>query len=174
MSTKHPRETVIFSDTRNSFEKINAFDLNVYLPGQLLTKVDRTGMMHSLEVRSPFLDTALVEFVYNLPCEFKLSKTGNKIILKEILAEIFPADFVYRKKQGFGAPLLQWLTESGVKNELQRIAHDSNHPLYRYLSQDTVRTIIDNSATYDKKTVQKVWSLLSLALWLELHKTEYE
>ena len=85
-------------NAHDNIDKINRHDLLIYLPGQLLSKVDRTSMMHSLEMRAPFLDTALVEFVYNLPKEFKLNKNENKIILKEILSEIMPREFVYRRK----------------------------------------------------------------------------
>ena len=54
--------------------KINLFDLTNYLPGQLLTKVDRTSMMNSLEIRSPFLDYRLAEYVYNIPLEYKTDR----------------------------------------------------------------------------------------------------
>jgi asparagine synthase (glutamine-hydrolysing) len=173
-TNSHPFESTAIAHTNSSFEKINAFDLRIYLPGQLLTKIDRTSMMHSLEIRSPFLDTALAEFVYNLPQEFKLSKTENKIILKDILAETFPADFVYRKKQGFGAPLKEWIANESLQKELSRIANDKNHVMYRYLSQDAVKRVFDGSASYNKSSVQKVWSLLTLALWFELHANDYE
>ncbi|HEY4494539.1 MAG TPA: asparagine synthase (glutamine-hydrolyzing), partial [Candidatus Paceibacterota bacterium] len=100
--SNNKKELEISKKSKGYFDQINLTDLSIYLPGQLLTKVDRTSMMHSLEIRSPFLDTALVEFVYNLPIEYKLDKNNNKIILKDILTETMPKDFVYRRKQGFG------------------------------------------------------------------------
>ena len=156
-----------------NFDRINRRDLLVYLPGQLLTKVDRTSMMHSLEMRAPFLDTALAEFVYNLPLKFKLNRTENKIILKDILAEIFPKEFVYRRKQGFGAPIEDWLKQDIFKKELARLLSDKSHPMYAHLRHEAVRDILGKAGSYDKMSIQKVWSLLCLGLWFELHHHEH-
>ncbi|HEY4504027.1 MAG TPA: asparagine synthase (glutamine-hydrolyzing) [Candidatus Paceibacterota bacterium] len=154
-------------------DKMNATDLSVYLPGQLLTKIDRTSMMNSLEIRSPFLDTELAEFVYNLPWKFKVNKTENKIILKDILSEIMPKEFVYRRKQGFGAPILAWLKEPSINKEIERIVWTDNHPLYKYVSRKKVRNIFKK--TWNKSSVSKgPWCILCLALWLELHQKYHE
>lgn len=158
-------ELASLAGANGGIAKINAFDLNIYLPGQLLTKVDRTSMMHSLEVRSPFLDTELAEYVYNLPAEFKLSKNENKIILKDILAEVFPKEFVYRRKQGFGAPMKEWLKDSAVKKRMADVLADASHPLFNY---------VDRAKAAKVTGEYRIWTLLSLALWLELHKKDYE
>jgi asparagine synthase (glutamine-hydrolysing) len=151
------------------FEKINIFDLSVYLPGQLLVKVDRTSMMHSLEMRSPFLDTALAEYVYNLPLEYKLARHGSKMILKELLGEIMPKEFVHRQKQGFGGPLHEWMKEPAMKNELEKLLAAKDHPMYTYLSREAVKKILSRSSEYDKTEIQKVWSILCLAIWFEFN-----
>lgn len=155
-----------------TIDTMNTRDLSVYLPGQLLSKIDRTSMMNSLEIRSPFLDTELVEFVYNLPQEFKLNKTENKIILKDILSEIMPREFVYRRKQGFGAPILAWLIEPSVVHEMDKILANNTHPIYRFLNKEKVEQMFKK--TWNKSSVHRPWSVLCLALWLELHKNEYE
>ncbi|MEK7596877.1 MAG: asparagine synthase (glutamine-hydrolyzing) [Patescibacteria group bacterium] len=167
-------EKEILSGVKDPFDKINRCDFGIYLPGQLLTKIDRAGMMNSLEVRSPFLDTALIEFVYSLPLEYKISKTENKILLKEILSEIMPKEFVERRKQGFGAPVKEWLASRSVKSELDKILSDANHPLYTHLKKDAVERIVEKSRRGDKQTVYKVWTILCLALWLDLHKKYHE
>jgi len=154
------------------FHKINAFDLQVYLPAQLLTKIDRTSMMHSLEARAPFLDTELAEYVYNLPNEFKISKTENKIILKEILAEIFPKEFVYRKKQGFGAPVQEWLKEKKMIDLVNKTL-ESDNPMYNFIDKKTTLTVRDNFYKNKRNHAQKLWLLLSLGLWFEKHSGTY-
>ena len=164
----------LLSQCTNVFDKINLYDLNIYLPGQLLVKVDRTSMMNSLEVRCPFLDTALVEFVYNLPIKYKLNKKNNKIILKDILSEIMPKEFVERRKQGFGAPLMDWLKEEKTKNEFDKIIKNENHPIYNYFNKKAVCDIFIKSDFHDKHSVQKVWSLLCICLWFELHQKNHE
>lgn len=164
----------ILVSASGNIDKINRSDLMVYLPGQLLSKVDRTSMMHSLEMRAPFLDTALAEFVYNLPVEFKLNKNENKIILKDILSEIMPKDFVYRRKQGFGAPIKEWLDEISIIDELDRLVKNTNHPMYKYLDQTKVRGVIAQRTSTDRSSAQKIWSLLCLGIWFELNHQFHE
>jgi len=103
-----------------------------------------------------------------------IKRNENKIILKEILAEIMPKEFVYRRKQGFGAPLKAWLTEEIVKTELDRLIANEDHSMYRYLDRAEVTRIIEQRATLSKTAVQKIWSLLCLALWFELNQRFHE
>lgn len=171
---KNDSESFATTDDCNSFERINKYDLTTYLPGQLLTKIDRTSMMHSLEVRSPFLDTALAEFVYNLPLKYKLNKVENKIILKEILSEIMPKEFVLRRKQGFGAPIIDWLREKTLQDEMDRVLTDDAHPMYIYINMEATRNILRRKDEYDKASIQKIWSILCLGIWFELHHKDHE
>jgi asparagine synthase (glutamine-hydrolysing) len=151
------------------FWKINANDLLYYLPGQLLSKVDYTSMMNSLEIRCPFLDTALAEFVYNLPTSFKLGKKENKILLKEILAEYMPEDFVYRKKRGFGAPIKEWLMKPEMRNYLETKLGGQAHIRDMLKSGHNIDTLIDGFYNKNKPWQYKLWTLLCLELWLEFH-----
>lgn len=160
----------------DSISKINLFDLTTYLPGQLLSKVDRMGMMHGLEVRSPFLDYQMAEFVYNLPTEFKMNKKENKIILKDILSEIMPKEFVYRRKQGFGAPVKEWLRTSNMENLIKKELGENAH-IYKFFDKKAVIKIINKF--YKKKVLfnktdesgyYKIWILLCLELWLQTHE----
>lgn len=150
-----------------SLTKINLFDLETYLPGQLLTKVDRMGMMHGLEVRSPFLDYRLAEFVYNLPIEYKMNKNENKIILKDVLSDIMPKEFVYRRKQGFGAPVKEWLKTPPMK-KLVKETLGGDARICRFLNKDAVQKIISN-----EENSYKIWSLLCLELWLMSHEKDF-
>ena len=172
-----PKE--IFKNKLDPISKINLFDITTYLPGQLLTKIDRMSMMHGLEVRSPFLDYQLAEFVYNLPTEFKMNKGENKIILKDILSEIMPKEFVYRRKQGFGAPIKEWLNTPNIKNLVKQELGDKAH-IYEFLNKNAVEKIIsnfygneDSLPKTDKSTYYKIWILLCLELWMKSHKKYY-
>ncbi|MEK7180182.1 MAG: asparagine synthase (glutamine-hydrolyzing) [Patescibacteria group bacterium] len=158
----------------NGTQQINFFDLTTYLPGQLLTKIDRTSMMHSLEIRSPFLDHALAEFVYNLPEKYKMDRKNGKIILKEILCEIMPKDFVYRKKQGFGAPVKEWLRIETVKKFVEKTLSE-NSELYRIFKKEKILDIVNNFYQKHNDAAQyKIWSLLCLALWFKFHQKYHE
>jgi len=149
---------------------INLFDLTTTLPGMFLTKVDRTSMMHSLEVRCPFLDTALAEFAYQLPMDYKMSRTTGKLILKDLLAEIMPRTFVDRKKQGFGAPVRKWLQEDAMRSYVTTHFENNDSPLYEYLDRATVQTFVHTTqAGNDQKSHYRLWVLLCLELWLLKH-----
>ncbi|HVB19812.1 MAG TPA: asparagine synthase (glutamine-hydrolyzing) [Candidatus Paceibacterota bacterium] len=151
--------------------KINLFDLTTYLPGQLLSKIDRMGMMYGLEVRSPFLDHQLAEFVYNLPIEFKMNRNhGNKIILKDILSEIMPKEFVYRRKQGFGAPVKEWLKTEPMRSFAQSHLGD-NAVIFIYLKKEKVQKLLFSFYTdNDESVYYKIWVLLCLELWFQSHR----
>ncbi|HEY6162906.1 MAG TPA: asparagine synthase (glutamine-hydrolyzing) [Bacteroidia bacterium] len=84
-------------------------DMKMVLEGDMLVKVDRMSMAHSLEVRVPFLDHKLVSLVSGLPSEFKIGKGKGKMILRDAFAELLPAEILNRKKHGFEVPLLRWL-----------------------------------------------------------------
>jgi asparagine synthase (glutamine-hydrolysing) len=85
------------------------FYTRLYLPDDILTKVDRASMMHGLEARAPFLDNDLVDFVRRLPSTLKLRGRVRKLVLKRALAGLVPSDILARRKKGFGVPLMDWL-----------------------------------------------------------------
>jgi asparagine synthase (glutamine-hydrolysing) len=84
-------------------------DMKVYLPGDILTKVDRTSMAHSLEVRVPLLDHEFVEWVAQLPADLKLRKGISKYIFKKAFESRLSDKILYRPKMGFAIPLADWL-----------------------------------------------------------------
>jgi asparagine synthase (glutamine-hydrolysing) len=83
-------------------------DFKTYLPGDILTKVDRASMAHSLEVRTPFLDYEFVEWAAGLPSACKLRRGEGKYVLKEALRPLLPEEVLFRKKMGFAVPLDVW------------------------------------------------------------------
>jgi len=84
-------------------------DIMTYLPGDILTKVDRASMAHSLEVRVPFLDHPLIEWAASLPPELRLNARGSKRVLRSALERDLPAAVLRRRKMGFAVPLAAWL-----------------------------------------------------------------
>lgn len=100
----------------NSGQKILYFNAKTYLFSDLLPKVDRMSMYHGLEVRSPFLDKQLSEFVFTLPTNFKFTNWQTKRILKDVYRKYLGSDIVDRKKQGFATPLhpvYDWKLKAG-------------------------------------------------------------
>lgn len=84
-------------------------DMDTYLPGDILCKVDRASMKYSLEARCPILDKEVMEYSYRIPHEFKYYKGDKKHILKDIAYDYIPKELLDRPKVGFGVPLDQWL-----------------------------------------------------------------
>ncbi len=87
---------------------VQYLDMKTWLPGDILTKVDRASMAHSLEVRVPLLDHKLVEWMSGLPASLKLQGREGKYILKRALEAHVPRDNLYRQKMGFSVPLAKW------------------------------------------------------------------
>jgi len=92
-------------------DKSLEFFTNVYLPDDILTKVDRAAMMHGLEVRSIFLDNDLVDFARSLPAEYKFDGKTTKKVLKKALERMVPKNILDRRKKGFGIPLMAWMKD---------------------------------------------------------------
>ncbi|MGH1374016.1 MAG: XrtA/PEP-CTERM system amidotransferase [Cellvibrionaceae bacterium] len=87
---------------------IQYLDIKTYLVGDILTKVDRASMHHSLEVRVPLLDHKLVEWIWQLPASLKLNGQMGKYVFKKAMEPYLPNDILYRRKMGFGVPLADW------------------------------------------------------------------
>ncbi len=92
-------------------DKLTQFYIELYLQEDILAKVDRMSMAHSLEVRAPFLDIDVVNFARRLPREFKLKGTTTKYLLKKCMEPHLPKEILYRSKQGFGAPVGRWFQQ---------------------------------------------------------------
>jgi len=97
------------SNLRNDLERTLYLCAKLYLQDDILVKVDRASMANSLEVRSPFLDHTLVEFISRLPSRLKLHRLTTKYLLKRAVAGLLPPRLVHRPKKGFGMPVGRWI-----------------------------------------------------------------
>lgn len=95
--------------TEDDLNTVLHADFALTLPGDMLVKADRMSMAHSLEVRVPFLDHHLVDYVFGLPAHYKIDAQGRKRVLRDALRSVLPAALYNRPKQGFEVPLRQWL-----------------------------------------------------------------
>jgi len=97
--------------------KAQAADLNIYLPDNVLKKVDMMSMKHSIEVRSPLLDYRMVELGMSLPSHLKINKGRTKYFLRELSKDMLPENILKAPKKGFGIPLQDYLFEKGKINK---------------------------------------------------------
>jgi asparagine synthase (glutamine-hydrolysing) len=93
---------------RHWLSSLQYFDIKSYLPNDILTKVDRMSMAHSIEAREPLLDHKLVEFAATIPPEMKMKGITTKYIFKRAMEGILPKEILYRPKRGFAVPLSKW------------------------------------------------------------------
>ena len=107
---------------RSGLDRAQYADLKFWLPGDILTKVDRTSMAVSLEAREPLLDHRLIEFAASLPESMRVRGGQGKWLLKQTMRRYLPEDILFRPKQGFVTPIAQWLRGplAGAAREIGR------------------------------------------------------
>ena len=142
-------------------------DFKTYLPDQLLVKMDVSTMAHSVEARSPLLDTALIEFAAQLPTELRLPGFGTKHLLKRLAERYIPAEVVYRKKRGFVMPTDTWLVQDLQRQVLATLgAPDAM--VMDYVDRAWLDATLERYTRGRPLSVQKVWTLWMLELWLRM------
>lgn len=137
-------------------------DIEDYMPGDILTKIDRASMANSLELRAPFLDVAFAEFAISLPHRLKIDSSEEKLILRKAFESEWPEPIRKRSKIGFGAPVHIWMKKPKVIALINEYLNDPKKKIFEYIS-------FDESRKYLKGTDYKVWILLTLSIWMEKH-----
>ncbi len=139
-------------------------DTRANLPDDLLMVADKTSMANSLEVRVPFLDYQLVEFIESLPPGLKLNGMTGKYLHKKAMLKWLPREIVYRKKKGFAHPIEKWL-----KTSLRPLVDDcllsSDSFIGNYFNQDYIRSILKSDRVGEEPYMRQIYLLLSLELW---------
>jgi len=147
-------------DTTEGLNRAFHFDVTSYLPGDILLKVDRAAMAHGLETRAPFLDRDLVEFALSLPSDLKVRDEETKVVFRRAFNVLWPQSLWNRPKQGFGAPVAQWLQRSDVQPLLARV----------FAPGSKLKTLLPGAnRSAAREQSYRTWGLLTLGLWLEAH-----
>jgi asparagine synthase (glutamine-hydrolysing) len=144
---------------------VQYLDLKTYLPGDILTKVDRASMAHGLEVRVPMLDHPLLEWVSGLPPELKLRGGEGKYLLKRALQPHLPHDILYRDKMGFSIPLAAWL-RGPLRQRLQRSLSGPALAECGLFNMDYVQTLMQQHQSGRSDHSAPLWSLLMFDAFL--------
>lgn len=140
-------------------------DLKIWLGESLLSKVDRISMHNSLEVRTPFLDFNLVNYMFSIDSNIKVGNT-NKYLLKKIASKYIPAEIINRTKKGFNSPFNEWLNEEYGKSILNTIIEVNNTT--NLFNEAYIIQLYELSLK--KKFKQHLYSLFIFSLWF---KKEY-
>lgn len=161
------------NDAQDPLGRSQFADIHIYMADDVLTKVDRMSMAHSLEVRCPLLDHRILEFAARLPSSLKLHGRTGKVLLRQLAARRLPADIVKLPKRGFSIPAAQWLR--GELSDLAKsLLFDSKTGLAeRLLDRNSVREIWrqHQSGTHDHHVL--LWGFMMLNLWERQHVREH-
>lgn len=173
--SRHDPLSVLFqayaaSDAPDFVEQSANTDVELYLPDDLLVKMDIASMANSLELRSPLLDHRLMEFAARLPRRLKLRGTTGKYLLKKAFRGTLPTRVLYRPKMGFGIPIDAWF-----RTDLRALAYDTlldtRAASRGYFRPEVVRRYLDEHISGRGHHQYRIWNLLMLELW---HRTYLE
>ena len=140
------------------------FDFETYLPEDVLTKVDRMSMAHSIESRVPLLDNDVIEFAATLPTELKIHQGRRKHVLKEALKGMVPAGILDRRKQGFAVPLGSWF-KGGLTDVFADVLGSTTTRQRGYFQPAFIERLVREQLSGRRDHTLRLWQLLVFELW---------
>jgi asparagine synthase (glutamine-hydrolysing) len=158
---------------RDWFEKAGAksvvdkflfLDSRIYLPDDLLTKVDRMSMLHSLEVRVPILDHRLVELACTVPFSLKIKGQTTKYIFKKAISGLVPPSILKQRKQGFAVPIQRWFRED-LYGFAKKILLGERTVSGRYFDLNYVRWLLEEHAAGRQRFGTQLYALAVFEIW---------
>ncbi|TAL12091.1 MAG: asparagine synthase (glutamine-hydrolyzing) [Nitrospirae bacterium] len=155
-------------DALDPAEQAMALDIQTYLPDDLLALGDRSSMAHSLEVRVPFCDHALVQFALGLPAEVRMRGWKLKYFLKQTVRRLLPVEILERPKQGFMVPVGRWLNHDLRPMVRELLSEDSirRRGVVRYAY---VRWLLEEHESGRRNFADQIYALLALEIWLRVY-----
>jgi asparagine synthase (glutamine-hydrolysing) len=151
-------------DSADLLQRCRYMDVLSYLPDQILVKVDRAAMRHSLEVRSPLLDHEVAELASRMPAAAQLSRRVQKLLLRRLAYRHLPRRLVDRPKVGFGVPLRRWLRHELAPLVRQMLA-DAGSPMWDYFVQPTAAQRFADHLSGRAYAEAPLWRLLFFWAW---------
>lgn len=162
------RECAARSRADDGLDPLLYLDSKTYLPGDILTKVDRMSMAASLEARVPLLDHKLIEFVCTrIPASMKMKGLETKHIFKRAVRDLVPAEILNRPKMGFGVPIEQWINKQ-LRERVRETLTESRTTGRGYIEKHYVNVLLDEHERGRRDHARELWSLFMLELW---HRT---
>ncbi len=147
-------------------ERLMDTDINSYLPGDILTKVDIASMACSLELRSPFMDYRIAELAASMPLIYKQDGTERKHILREAFSDLIPPELLKRRKLGFGVPLAAWFRKEWGEILRSRLL-EGKTVKEGYFKKEPLEKLISKHQKSRADYSYPLWAMLVFELWLE-------
>jgi asparagine synthase (glutamine-hydrolysing) len=163
---EHYKNFIKKAPEKSNLNWMSYIDLKMRLPELLLMRVDKMSMAVSLEARVPFLDHEFVTYSMGIPSALKTTNNESKYILKQAIKNVIPDNIINRKKQGFDAPVYDWMMEDLGTIAKEKIKLFNQHT--GYLNESYINSI------FEKKNGKQLWFVLNLALWWEYYIFKHE
>ena len=160
------RRHVDKAPTESPLSLVQYLDIKTYLPGDILTKVDRASMAHALEVRVPLLDHKLVEWMAGIQPELKLKGREGKYIFKKALENYLPNDILYRPKMGFAVPLNSWF-KGPLKDKVREALLGETMMQCGLFDQEFLKQIVSQHESGLRDYSSAIWSLFMFEAFLK-------
>ena len=146
------------------FDQVTSVDLQSFLPCNLLAYTDRMSMAHALEVRVPFTDHKVVEFVAQLPAAIRFKGMRSKYILKKTIADLLPKEVLKRRKLGLNPPLALWLKED-LKDLVGDCLNERTVKSRGYFHYEAIDSMLASHASGKRDLSLQIWSLIVFEIW---------
>lgn len=150
--------------SREPLDALLYIDSKTYLPGDILTKVDRMSMAVSLEARAPLLDHKLIEFVTRIPARLKMRGGETKHIFKQAIRDFVPPEILKRPKQGFGVPIQQWINQQ-LRERIRETLTGTSARSRGLIKQSYVELLLNEHERKRRDHSAQLWALFMFELW---------
>lgn len=147
--------------------QMQSIDLNSWLPGDILTKADRMGMAHSLEIRVPFLDMDVFETARRLPSQMKYHHGITKYALRRAAQSVLPRQVSARRKRGFPVPIRNWLREDDWYQRVREAF--SSETAEAYFHREYLLELLEEHRMGREDHSRKIWTVYSFLLWHQIY-----
>jgi asparagine synthase (glutamine-hydrolysing) len=144
------------------------------LPDELLMYADKLSMAHSLEVRVPYLDRTVVEYVQRLDASFKIRRGTRKWLHRQVCQSYLPPRLLKRKKRGFAANVVDGWFRSSLKGELSELLMDENSLMFHLLKPEPVRKLLETHRSRRQDNHKLLFSLVMFEQWLRAARSRQE
>jgi asparagine synthase (glutamine-hydrolysing) len=148
----------------DAIDRLLYLDSKTYLPGDILTKVDRMSMAVSLEARVPLLDHVLIEFVARMPSSWKMRGLESKFIFKEAVKGLVPDEILNRPKQGFGVPIATWINDQ-LRERIDDTLSEQRTRQRGFIRPEYIDVLRGEHNRGRRDHSQALWTVLMFELW---------
>ena len=145
--------------------KMQLIDINLWMPGDILLKADRMSAAHSLEVRSPYLDSEIFKLASKIPSRLKVSRAGTKLAFRAAAAKHLPPETAGKKKLGFPVPIRIWLKDERFYTKIK--AAFISEAAGKYFITDELIGLLDAHFSGKRDTSRRIWTIYIFLIWYE-------